>query len=263
MIKLKQSFISMVAGPIILVLATSGCATKNYVRSQVSPVNQKLGQFEKKTNDQIAYLNNQQKRDMSAVNERFETTDQKLAGVASVAQQAQGTASRAMEEADSNSTKIAATSTAVDTLASGVANALNFQPLENADVFFGFDKYTLTPQAKTALDQIAQKALAQPRAMIELHGFTDRIGTSRHNLELSRRRVWAVQRYLVQQKVPLHSINIVGMGMEAPPPGLEADVLAMNPHATQREIDRAARRVRIQVYGAGDITKTGPTTAEQ
>src|SRR6478672_5747232 len=66
-----------------------------------------------------------------------------------------------MEESDSHSTKIAASSTAVDKLRAGVANALNFQPLENADVFFGFDKATLTPQAKVALDQIAQKALAQ------------------------------------------------------------------------------------------------------
>jgi OOP family OmpA-OmpF porin len=246
-----------------LVLTTSGCATKKYVRSQVSPVNQNLGQFEKKTNDQISYLNTQRQRDMSAVNERFDTTDQKLAEVANAAQQAQGTASRAMEETDANSTKIAATSTAVDTLASGVANALNFQPLENADVFFGFDKATLTPQAKLALDQIAQKALAQPRVVVELHGFTDRIGSSQHNLELSRRRVWAVQRYLVQQKVPIRNIHIIGMGMEAPPPGLEAEVLAMNPPATQREIDRAARRVRIQVFGAGNITKTGPSSAEQ
>jgi outer membrane protein OmpA-like peptidoglycan-associated protein len=261
MIKRKQSLIALAAVPITLGLLTSGCATKNYVRSQVNPVNQKLGQFEKKTNDQISYINTKQQRDMSAVNERFDTTDQKLSEVANAVQQAQGTASRAMEETESNSSKIAATSTAVDTLAAGVANSLNFKPLENADVFFGFDKATLTPQAKTALDQIAQKALAQPRAVVELHGFTDRTGSSQHNLELSRRRVWAVQRYLVQQKVPIRNIHIIGMGMEAPPPGMEAEVLAMNPHATRREIDRAARRVRIEVFGAGDITAS-PSTAE-
>ena len=89
MIKLKQSLIAMAAVPITLVLLTSGCATKNYVRSQVNPVNQKLGQFEKKTNDQISYINTKQQRDMSAVNERFDTTDQKLAEVASTVQQAQ------------------------------------------------------------------------------------------------------------------------------------------------------------------------------
>jgi hypothetical protein len=35
----------------------------------------------------------------------------------------------------------------------------------------------------------------------------------------------------------------------------------MNPHATRREIDRAARRVRIEVFGAGDITAS-PSSAE-
>src|SRR6478609_3856839 len=110
MIKLKQSLIAMAAVSLTVVLLTSGCATKNYVRSQVNPVNQNLGQFEKKTNDQISYINAKQQRDMSAVNERFDTTDQKLAEVANTAQQAQGTASRAMEETESNSSRIAATS---------------------------------------------------------------------------------------------------------------------------------------------------------
>jgi outer membrane protein OmpA-like peptidoglycan-associated protein len=262
MIKVKQSLIAMAAVLVTTVLVTSGCATKKYVQSQVNPVNQKLGQFEKKTNDQISYLNTQRQRDMSAVNERFDTTDQKLADVSNAVQQAQGTASRAMDETESNRNKIAATSTAVDTLASGVANALNFQPVENADVFFALNQSTLTPQAKVALDQVAQKALAQPRAVVELHGFTDRTGSAQHNLDLSRRRVWAVQRYLVQQKVPIRNIHVIGMGMEAPPPGLEAEVLAMNPHATRREINRAARRVRIQVFGAGDITQVNPNTGE-
>jgi hypothetical protein len=45
MIKRKQSLIALAAVPITLGLLTSGCATKNYVRSQVNPVNQKLGLF--------------------------------------------------------------------------------------------------------------------------------------------------------------------------------------------------------------------------
>ena len=45
MIKLKQSLFALAAVPITLVMLTSGCATKKYVRSQVNPVNQKLGQF--------------------------------------------------------------------------------------------------------------------------------------------------------------------------------------------------------------------------
>jgi outer membrane protein OmpA-like peptidoglycan-associated protein len=251
----------MVAVPITLALATTGCATKKFVRQQTNSVNARVNKLEAQTNDKIAYLNNQQKSDMSAVNERFSTTDQKLAEVASAAQQAQGTASRAMEEADSNSSKIAATNTAVSTLAAGTANALNYQMVEKADVLFSFDQATLTPEAKAALDQVVMKVQSLPRAVVELVGFTDPVGSKNHNLALSRQRAWAVQQYLVRQKVPVRAIHVTGLGKEPAPPGLEAEIMALNPNATTRELHRAARRVRINVFGAGDIT--APTSGGQ
>ncbi|MGH7332263.1 MAG: OmpA family protein, partial [Candidatus Rokuibacteriota bacterium] len=47
---------------------------------------------------------------------------------------------------------------------------------------------------------------------VELHGYTDPRGTERYNLELSRRRVEAVRRYLVQRGVELPRINSIGLG---------------------------------------------------
>ena len=251
MFKLRQAIIWTAAVP-ILMLATSGCATKKYVSQQVSPVNAKVAKLQKQTDDRIAYLNNQRKSDMSQINERLETTDQKINEVAQAAHEAQGTASRAMEETEATGAK---NSAAIETLGYGVANALNFQLVESGDVTFAFNKATLTPMAKTALDMMAQKALAQPRTVIELVGFTSKVGSPEYNLGLSRRRAEAVQRYLVQQKVPLHSIHIVGMGQEAPPEGMVADLTAIDPNKpTRAETNRLARRVHIRVFGAGDIT---------
>ena len=236
----------------ILMLATSGCATKKYVSQQVSPVNAKVAKLQKQTDDRIAYLNNQQKSDMSQVNERIATTDQKLSEVAQAAQEAQGTASRAMEESAATGAKNAA---AIDTLGAGVANALNFQLVEQGDVTFALNSTTLTPQAKSALDMMAQKALAQPRTVIELVGFSSKVGSSQYNLGLSRRRAEAVQRYLVQQKVPLQSIHLIGMGQEAPPANMVADLTAIDQtKPSKAEMNRLARRVHIRVFGAGDIT---------
>jgi outer membrane protein OmpA-like peptidoglycan-associated protein len=252
----------MVALPTILVLATSGCASKKYVSQQVNPVNQKLNAFEKKTNDQISYLTNKEQNDISQVNERIATTDQRLAQVASVAQEAQGTASRAMGAADVNKTAIAANTSSITTLESGVANALNYQLVENGDVTFEFNKSTLTPSAKAMLDQIVVKVQAQPRAVVELAGFTDRVGSSSYNFALSRRRAEAVQRYLVQQKVPPREIHIVGLGKEAPPEGLELDLQMVDPHPSKAERNRLARRVHIRVFGAGDITNSNADRSE-
>ena len=120
---------------------------------------------------------------------------------------------------------------------------------------FGFDRYSLTPEAKSALDQMASKIQSLPRSVVELAGFTDPIGSASYNLALSRRRAESVQRYLVNQKVPLRNIHIVGLGEEAPPPGLEKDLSSAGPKPTKAELHRMARRVRISVFGAGDITE--------
>jgi len=254
MFKLRQGVIWTVAVPLIM-LATSGCATRSYVSRQVKPVNTRVSQLEKSTNDKIAYINNKHESDISQVNERITTTDQKVSQVADAAQQAQGTASRAMEEVQSEGSKIAANSSSIETLGSGVANALNYQQVEKADVTFATNRTTLTPEAKVALDMIAAKVQSLPRAVVEVVGFADRSGSSNYNLALSRQRAEAVERYLVMQKVPLRSIHIVGLGGEAPPAGLVADEMVVDPGAGPAQFQRLARRVHIRVFGAGDITQ--------
>jgi len=262
MFKLRMSTVLMVAMP-VMVLATSGCATKKYVRNQVNPVNTRVSQLEKHTNDKVAYLNSKEERDISQVNERISTTDQRVEQVASIAQQAQGTASRAMQSSEENSNLIAANTAATNTLASGVANALNYQLVEKGDVTFAFNKATLTPGAKLALDAIVQKYQAQPRGVIELVGFTDKRGSPNYNLALSRRRAEAVERYLVLQKVPLRDIHIVGLGEEAPPENLVVAEEVVNPGATKSQMSRMARRVSIRVFGAGDITQGTASRSER
>jgi outer membrane protein OmpA-like peptidoglycan-associated protein len=252
---MKKSVMWLIAVPIAVALAAPGCATKKYVRQQIAPVNQKLAyvyQQTKENNEKIAATWSKLETDMSEVNERISSTDQRVSQVAEATQQAQGTASRAMEASDANATAISANTTAINTLSTGVANALNYKFVESADVTFGFNKSTLTPEAKAALDQVASKMQSLPRSMVELAGFTDKTGSAGYNLALSRRRAEAVQRYLVGQKVPLRNIHVVGLGEEAPPAGLEKD---LGPNATKAARNRMARRVRINIYGAGDITE--------
>ncbi len=252
----------MVAVP-ILVLATSGCATKRYVRQNMNTVNAKVDKLEKHTNEKIAYLDKKIDTDISQANEHIATAYQKATQAMEAAQQAQGTASRAMEETDANSAKISANVEATNTLASGVSNALNYQLVDQGDVTFAFNRAELTPAAKTELDAIVAKYQSLPRGVIELAGFTDPVGSANFNLALSRRRAQSVERYLVNQKVPLRAINIVGLGKEMPPEPFAPDQSAKAAATTKAERHQLARRVHINVYGAGDITQGTASRSQQ
>ncbi len=257
MIKTGQRIIWMIAVPLTIVLATSGCATKKYVRNQVAPVDKRVSTLQVKTNDQVTYLNNnqiKQQAEIAQTQEQLASVDSKVSEVAGTVSEVQGTASRAMEASDANASKIAETNAAVETLGTGVANSLNYQLVEKADVTFGVNRTTLSPEARMALDQIAMKMQSMPRAIVELVGFTDKSGSAERNLILSRRRAEAVQRYLVLQKVEPRNIKIIGLGAEAPPANLEAEMTAITGTPTRAESARLARRVHIRVFGAGDIT---------
>jgi outer membrane protein OmpA-like peptidoglycan-associated protein len=257
--KSRNGLIFMAAMAVIVTVAAPGCATKKYVSQQINPVNQRVDQYHKDTNSKIAYLANKQEKDISQVNERISTTDQRLSQVSNAAQAAQGTASRAMQAADANKVQIEANATAI----TNVANSLNYQLVEQSDVWFGFDKSTLTDKAKAELDAIAGKAQAMPRSVIELSGFTDPVGSKYYNLDLSRRRAWAVQRYLVDHNVPARSINIIGFGKEPFPKEMAlAPEMATAPTG-KAETHHLERRVRIQLYGAGSLTNAAPTPTEE
>jgi outer membrane protein OmpA-like peptidoglycan-associated protein len=230
-----------------IALAGSGCASKKYARQQADAVNQRVSQVESKTNKSLAHLANKEQNDISHVNEQIMTTNNRVAENATAVQQASATASQALQAAQANDTKIAANATEI----ANVANGMNVTLIEKGDVTFGFNKSNLDDAAKAALDLIIQKAQAAPRAVVELVGFTDKVGSVQYNLALSRRRAESVQRYLIQNNIPPRGIHIVGMGEEQPPSSLAADIQAVDPNASRKEIRRLARRVYIRVYATG------------
>jgi outer membrane protein OmpA-like peptidoglycan-associated protein len=247
----RQSLQWAICLPITFALVTSGCATKKYARQQAGAVNQRLSQFEAKTNEQIAYLNKKQASDMAQVqsqlNEEITATNNSVAQNAATAQQAAASADKAMEAAQANQAAVEAHAAELSKLAS----AMSVTPIEKGDVTFGFNKSVLDDDAKVALDLIIQKARSTPGTIVELVGFTDRVGSAQYNLALSRRRAEAVERYLVLNNIPARSIHIVGMGKEAPPPSLVADFQAIDPNASRANMQRLARRVYIRVFATG------------
>jgi OOP family OmpA-OmpF porin len=254
--------ILLATAPILLVLATSGCATKKYVSKHIDPVNQRVNTLQAKTTEQFG----KQQREISQLGERLTSTDNHLSAVASTAQQANATAGQALQATQTNASAIQANEDAINTHSAELVKLkddLNHTLAESANVTFSFNKWELSSDAKAALDLIIRKATATPRSVIEVVGYTDEIGPRSYNLTLSRRRAEAVARYLVQNNVPLKSISLIGLGEEQTPKLLAAEVENFNPAASKKEIRGLARRVRIRLYVPGtssNVASTGATT---
>jgi len=68
----------------------------------------------------------------------------------------------------------------------------------SADSLFDFDRSTVKPVGKQALDAFAAELKGDQFDVITVTGYTDRIGTHEYNLKLSERRAEAVKSYLVE-----------------------------------------------------------------
>src|SRR6185437_7047635 len=69
------------------------------------------------------------------------------------------------------------------------------------EVYFEFDKATLTPEARQVVQQAAQNALQGNATQIVATGHTDTVGTDSYNLALSKRRAGAVRTELIHDGV--------------------------------------------------------------
>lgn len=83
-------------------------------------------------------------------------------------------------------------------------------------VFFDFDRYDLTPDARAVVELAAKTYRASGYARIELNGYTDLSGTQEYNLKLSQRRATAVAEYLAHLGVPRPAMNVMWHGKENP-----------------------------------------------
>jgi outer membrane protein OmpA-like peptidoglycan-associated protein len=250
MIKPGRCLLSICLTVIPLMLSVSACATKKYVAKQTSVVNQRVSQLENRGKTAFA----QQQAEISRLDERVTTANNKLSGVAESAEQANANAGQAMQQAQANASAIQTNTTDISAQSSQIqqlTSDLNYSLVETGNVMFGFNKSDLNTDARAALDLIIQKANGTKRPLVEVIGYTDRAGSKSYNLALSRRRAESVARYLVKQNVALKSISLIGLGEEKAPEVLAAEAKAVDPQATKRQLQGLARRVQIRLYAPG------------
>ena len=100
------------------------------------------------------------------------------------------------------------------------------------NVFFAFDKYSLTEESKRSLEQNAKELKRASEATIVIEGHCDERGTKAYNLSLGEKRANAAKEYLVALGVPGSRVAIISYGKERPfDPGHNETAWAKNRRA--------------------------------
>lgn len=90
------------------------------------------------------------------------------------------------------------------------------KPVVIDNIFYDFDKATLRPESKTALDEMAQVLRDNPNVTIEMASHTDRHGSDEYNIDLSARRAQSVIDYLISVGIDKARLQSQGYGESRP-----------------------------------------------
>ena len=88
------------------------------------------------------------------------------------------------------------------------------QVVEN--IFYDFDKATLRPESKTALDEMIRMLQDNPNVTLEMSSHTDRHGSDSYNEALSDRRAKSVVDYLIEGGINPERLTWKGYGESRP-----------------------------------------------
>lgn len=213
---LRKSFLgaAVLVGTVALL---GGCATKKFVRNEVSTTTHELStrldtridgneQSIKSSQGQIEELNGVSRdhsQKISSLDSGLKQTDSKAQQALTVGEGAQSTANKA--------------TTQVSALDNKFQNRNHYAVLNEEQVRFKFNSAKLDDTFKKVLDDIAQQLKQNPDVILVMEGHTDSVGNDDYNIQLGQKRVQAVVRYLVvDQEVPINRISDLSFGKAKP-----------------------------------------------
>ncbi|AFL87816.1 outer membrane protein/peptidoglycan-associated (lipo)protein [Terriglobus roseus DSM 18391] len=234
----KMTRAGLAAGSAALILfLTTGCSTKNYVRSQATPLVQNTNELDARTSQDHRNIVDTDTRATAGIANAQNAADaanQHALAAGQSADKAQGSAKDAYNR--------------VDSLAGAVAGLDTYKPLSESSVTFGFDKSTLTATDKKELDSIAASLDTTKHYILELTGGTDSTGDAQYNYALSQKRADAVAFYLQSKyNIPPHKFYMVGIGKDK-------EVASNRTAAGRKENRRVAVRVLSNLQDEGTTT---------
>jgi len=224
-------------------IATVGCASKNYVKQQTTPLINKTNEL-----DDLTAKNSRDIKDVDArAQAGIQAVNSKTAEVEQKTQTASQNATQAQQMADAANGR-------VSVLTNTVANLDNYHAVAETSVKFGFNRDNLTSKAQAALDQLAASIASTKGYIIALEGSTDSVGSADYNYDLSQRRANSVIQYLATKyNVPAHKIYVIGLGKDKP---VESNKTSAG-RADNRRVD-----VRLMTNTVGDTNQQAPAAGQ-
>jgi peptidoglycan-associated lipoprotein len=83
-------------------------------------------------------------------------------------------------------------------------------------VYFGYDRFELTPEALDIMSGNAERMWNHPRTVVLIEGHCDERGTEEYNLALGEKRAREVKDYLVKYGIDTGRLSIISYGESAP-----------------------------------------------
>ena len=178
-----------VAAVAVVAVSGWGCASKNYVGTEVGKVGERVDGVQTQVED---------------AQTKIKQHDGRISKNEAATAEASKTAQQALERA-----------VAAGRLAEG--RLLYETVLSDDKVKFGFDKAALSDEAKAALDAFATQLKTENKNVyVEVQGHTDNIGGELYNEKLGKQRAEVVEEYLAKQGIPLFRIENISYGESEP-----------------------------------------------
>lgn len=204
-----------------LLVVTSGCASKKYVRNTVQTSSDALSARIDTNEGEMKEIRDTLDKKITGVDTRVSGVDSRVTALDSKtteglnglksdvsnvdqrAGQARTTAERAVND--------------VGQLGVKFQNRNMYNASDEKTINFKFDSAKLDKQYTDLLDQVAATLLQNPDAIVVLEGRTDATGDKDYNVRLGERRIEAVRRYLAVDKgVQVYKIHEISFGAEKP-----------------------------------------------
>jgi peptidoglycan-associated lipoprotein len=206
-------------------VATSGCASRGFVRKTVNASSDALTARIETNESEMKEIRDNLDKKITGVDTKVTTVDSRVSaldtktteGLNGLKNDVQGVDQRATQGVSQARGAADKAQNDVNNLGQKFQNRNLFNVTNEKSIQFKFDSATLDKQYLSDLDDIAAALVQNADAFVVLEGRTDATGSRDYNVRLGERRIEAVRRYLaVDKSVPVYKIHEISFGAEKP-----------------------------------------------